>query len=86
MVGALVGKFLTPWGGMKHGLVLGVVVGLIGPMGDLFESMVKRDLGIKDTGSVLPGHGGLMDRFDSLLLALPAAYYVGSLFSLIPHP
>jgi phosphatidate cytidylyltransferase len=86
VVGALVGKFLTPWGGMKHGLLLGVVVGLIGPMGDLFESMVKRDLGIKDTGSVLPGHGGLMDRFDSLLLALPAAYYVASIFSLIPHP
>jgi phosphatidate cytidylyltransferase len=86
VVGALVGKFLTPWGGMRHGLVLGIVVGLIAPMGDLFESMVKRDLGIKDTGSVLPGHGGLMDRFDSLLLALPAAYYVGSLFNLIPHP
>jgi phosphatidate cytidylyltransferase len=86
VVGALVGKFLTPWGGMRHGLLLGIVVGLIAPMGDLFESMVKRDLGIKDTGSVLPGHGGLMDRFDSLLLALPAAYYVGSLFSLIPHP
>jgi phosphatidate cytidylyltransferase len=86
VVGALVGKFLTPWGGMKHGLLLGLVVGLIGPMGDLFESMVKRDLGIKDTGSVLPGHGGLMDRFDSLLLALPAAYYVASIFSLIPHP
>ena len=86
VVGALVGKFLTPWGGMRHGLVLGIVVGLVGPMGDLFESMVKRDLGIKDTGSVLPGHGGLMDRFDSLLLALPAAYYVGSLFNLIPHP
>ncbi len=86
VVGALVGKFLTPWGGMRHGLVLGIVVGLVGPMGDLFESMVKRDLGIKDTGSVLPGHGGLMDRFDSLLLALPAAYYIGSLFNLIPHP
>jgi phosphatidate cytidylyltransferase len=86
VVGALVGKFLTPWGGMKHGLLLGLVVGLIAPMGDLFESMVKRDLGIKDTGSVLAGHGGLMDRFDSLLLALPAAYYVASIFSLIPHP
>jgi phosphatidate cytidylyltransferase len=86
VVGALVGKFVTPWGGMRHGLLLGIVVGLVGPMGDLFESMVKRDLGIKDAGSVLPGHGGLMDRFDSLLLALPAAYYVASLFSLIPHP
>jgi len=83
VVGAIVGKELTPWGGMKHGLVLGLVVGLIAPLGDLFESMVKRDLGIKDTSSILPGHGGLLDRFDSILLALPAAYYVGSYFGLI---
>ncbi len=83
VVGAIVGKELTPWGGMKHGLVLGLIVGLIAPMGDLFESMVKRDLGIKDTGSILPGHGGLLDRFDSVLLALPAAYYVSSYFGLI---
>ena len=83
VVGAIVGKELTPWGGMKHGLVLGLIVGLIAPLGDLFESMVKRDLGIKDTGSNLPGHGGLLDRFDSILLALPAAYYVSSYFGLI---
>jgi phosphatidate cytidylyltransferase len=83
VVGAIVGKELTPWGGMKHGLVLGLIVGLIAPLGDLFESMVKRDLGIKDTGSILPGHGGLLDRFDSILLALPAAYYVSSYFGLI---
>jgi phosphatidate cytidylyltransferase len=83
VVGAIVGKELVPWGGMKHGLVLGLVVGLIAPAGDLFESMMKRDLGVKDSGSILLGHGGLLDRFDSILLALPAAYFVASTFHLI---
>ncbi|HWE54772.1 MAG TPA: phosphatidate cytidylyltransferase [Acidimicrobiales bacterium] len=82
IVGAIIGKELTPWAGMKHGLVLGLVVGLIAPAGDLFESMLKRDLGIKDSGSVLAGHGGLLDRFDGLLLALPVAYFVATFFHL----
>ena len=83
VVGAIIGKELTPWGGMKHGLVLGLIVGLVAPAGDLFESMMKRDLGIKDSGSILAGHGGLLDRFDAILLALPAAYYVAFSFHLI---
>ena len=76
IVGAVVGKVLHPWSGMRYGLVVGLVVGLIAPAGDLFESMLKRDLGIKDSGSILGGHGGLLDRFDGILLALPAAYFV----------
>lgn len=79
IVGAIVGKELTPWGGMRHGLILGLVIGLIAPVGDLFESMLKRDLGIKDSGRVLGGHGGLLDRFDGILLALPAAYFVATI-------
>jgi phosphatidate cytidylyltransferase len=79
IVGAIVGKELTPWGGMRHGLVLGLIVGLAAPAGDLFESMIKRDLGVKDSGMALPGHGGLLDRFDSVLVALPAAYYLATL-------
>ena len=82
IVGAFVGKEITPWGGMKHGLVLGLVVAFVAPAGDLFESMIKRDLGVKDSGSALPGHGGLLDRFDSILLVLPAAYYLATLFDI----
>jgi CDP-diglyceride synthetase len=79
IVGAIIGKELTPWGGMKHGLLLGLIIGLIAPVGDLFESMLKRDLGLKDSGNVLGGHGGFLDRFDGILLALPAAYFVATI-------
>lgn len=54
-------------------LGLGLVVVLFGTWGDLVESLIKRQLGIKDSGNVLPGHGGMLDRFDSALLAIPAA-------------
>lgn len=64
--------------GMTSVVVLGIVVALAAPIGDLAESQLKRDLGIKDMGTILPGHGGLFDRFDGLLFALPATYYVAS--------
>ena len=77
---------ITPFGDSPGDLgsafVLGVVAALVAPLGDLCESMIKRDLGIKDMGSILPGHGGLLDRFDALLFVLPATYYTARLLNL----
>ena len=68
---------------MPQWLGLGLVVVVFGTWGDLVESLFKRTLGIKDSGNILPGHGGMLDRFDSSLLAIPAAVvylYTLSLF------
>ncbi len=64
--------------GSVHALWLSLAVALAAPLGDLTQSMVKRDVAIKDMGSLLPGHGGVFDRFDALLFSLPAAYFVGT--------
>jgi phosphatidate cytidylyltransferase len=68
---------------VKHALLLGLAVAVIAPIGDLCESMVKRDLDLKDSGSVIPGHGGLLDRFDAILFVLPATYYLAVYLRLV---
>jgi phosphatidate cytidylyltransferase len=60
-------------------LAIGLAVAVAAPVGDLFESMLKRDLGVKDTGRFFGSHGGVLDRLDAVLFALPAAYYVSLL-------
>ena len=76
-LGALVATFeLHPWVTLGDGLLLGIVVAVFAPLGDLVESMLKRDLGLKDFGTILPGHGGVLDRFDAMLFCLPAVYYL----------
>ncbi|HEV8115271.1 MAG TPA: phosphatidate cytidylyltransferase, partial [Acidimicrobiales bacterium] len=76
VVGIGVGVTSEVWGGFANGLLLGLVVGVAAPIGDLSQSLIKRDLGVKDMGTALPGHGGFLDRFDSLLFALPAVYFL----------
>lgn len=78
VLGGIVGVMLHPWAdkGVIAGIGLGIVVAITAPLGDLAESLLKRDLGVKDMGTFLPGHGGFIDRFDAMLFALPAAYYL----------
>jgi phosphatidate cytidylyltransferase len=59
-----------------HALEFGLAIALAAPIGDLLESYLKRDMGVKDTGRLLGGHGGMLDRVDALLLAAPAAYFL----------
>lgn len=65
------------------GLLLAVCIVLAGTCGDLIETLIKRDVGIKDMSSFLPGHGGAMDRLDSILVASPVAWLI--LYLLIPN-
>ena len=72
--------YLLPAYSAVQWLGLAIVVVVFGTWGDLIESLLKRQLGIKDSGHLLPGHGGMLDRFDSVLLAIPAAYIYIELF------
>lgn len=73
--GAICGGLLVPSLSAFAGAAVGLGGGLVAQVGDLVESLLKRDLEIKDTAALIPGHGGMLDRFDSMLFAAPVLYY-----------
>ena len=77
VVGALIFKFLLlPQVDMWVVVLLALLLSVLAQLGDLFESMLKRSCQVKDSGTIIPGHGGILDRLDSLLFVFPAAYYL----------
>ena len=77
-----IGQLMEPFD-IKTGAALGLVVAIAAPLGDLAESMLKRSLGVKDMGSVLPGHGGVLDRVDAFLFVLPPAWVLFAMTGLL---
>ena len=83
IIASLIAWFLSDWLGVVdriHWLIISLIVSVAGTYGDLVESMLKRSTGVKDSGTIMPGHGGFLDRFDSAIVAFPVVYLFISLF------
>lgn len=72
---AIAGSLIIPDHALYKFIILGVAAGLLAPIGDLFASAIKRDMDIKDYGNIIPGHGGILDRFDSFMITVPLMYF-----------
>jgi phosphatidate cytidylyltransferase len=83
VIAAAIGWLLSGWLGVldkKGWIIVSVIVSIAGTYGDLVESMLKRSIGVKDSGTIMPGHGGFLDRFDSVIISFPLVYLYISLF------
>lgn len=83
ILAAMAAWFLSGWLGVVdklHWIIIALIVSIAGTYGDLVESMLKRSTGVKDSGSIMPGHGGFLDRFDSSIVSFPLVYLFISLF------
>jgi phosphatidate cytidylyltransferase len=83
IIAVLAAWLLSGWFGVvdtKRWIIISVIISIVGTYGDLIESMLKRSLGVKDSGTIMPGHGGFLDRFDSAIISFPIVYLFISLF------